>query len=106
MATGYFLAQGDKTTCGGVIIEGCEDHTFFNRPAAREGDRVTCGQHPGRWRIAGGIENDTIHGRRMAGSLDSFSTCPCQARFIPSLMHDTYEKTATATSRQHHIFAA
>lgn len=41
--------------------------------------------------ITGGI-SDTIHGRRIAGTLDSISTCPCKSRFIPSILTDTYEK--------------
>ncbi len=68
MAKGFYLVQGDKTTCGGRIIEGATDHTIFGKAAAREKDRVLCGKHPGTFLIAGGIVNDTIHGRRMAGT--------------------------------------
>jgi hypothetical protein len=92
-AEGYYLVQGDKTTCGGRIITGAEDHTLFDKPVAREQDSVTCGKHAGLFKIAGGIDNDTIHDRRMAGTLDSYSTCPCKAKFIPSMMDDTYEKS-------------
>ncbi|WP_455843799.1 PAAR domain-containing protein [Pantoea agglomerans] len=94
MAIGFYLVQGDKTTCGGRIIEGATDHTIFGKAAAREKDRVLCGKHPGTFLIAGGIVNDTIHGRRMAGTLDSESTCPCKAKFIPSMLQDTYEKAS------------
>lgn len=107
-AEGFYLVQGDKTTCGGKITTGAEDHTLFDKPVAREQDSVTCGKHAGLFRIAGGIDNDTIHDRRMAGTLDSYSACPCKAKFIPSMMDDTYEKsggransaggTATATA--------
>lgn len=41
MAIGYFLVRGDKTTCGGVIIEGADDHTIMGIPQAREFDSVT-----------------------------------------------------------------
>jgi len=92
-AEGFYLVQGDKTTCGGKITTGAEDHTLFDKPVAREQDSVTCGKHVGLYKIAGGIDNDTIHGRRMAGTLDSYSTCPCKAKFIPSMMDDTYEKS-------------
>lgn len=92
-AEGFYLVQGDKTTCGGKITTGAEDHTLFDKPVAREQDSVTCGQHAGLYKIAGGIDNDTIHDRRMAGTLDSSSTCPCRAKFIPSMMDDTYEKS-------------
>jgi len=98
MAEGYYLVQGDKTTCGGKIITGAEDHSLFDRPVAREQDGVTCGQYPGLFRIAGGIDNDTIHGRRMAGTLDSLSTCPCRAKFVPSMLQDTYEKMSGMAS--------
>ncbi|WP_430221573.1 polymorphic toxin type 44 domain-containing protein [Pantoea allii] len=91
-AEGFYLVQGDKTTCGGKITTGAEDHTLFDKPVAREQDSVTCGKHAGLYKIAGGIDNDTIHDRRMAGTLDSYSTCPCKAKFIPSMMNDTYEK--------------
>lgn len=93
-AEGFYLVQGDKTTCGGKITTGAEDHTLFDKPVAREQDSVTCGKHAGLFRIAGGIDNDTIHDRRMAGTLDSYSTCPCKAKFIPSMMDDTYEKSS------------
>ena len=92
-AEGFYLVQGDKTTCGGKITTGAEDHTLFDKPVAREQDSVTCGKHAGLYKIAGGIDNDTIHGRRMAGTLDSYSTCPCKAKFIPSMWGDTYEKS-------------
>ncbi|MGC0826243.1 polymorphic toxin type 44 domain-containing protein [Pantoea agglomerans] len=94
MAEGNYLVQGDKTTCGGRITTGAEDHTLFDKPVAREQDSVTCGQHPGLYKIAGGIDNDTIRDRRMAGTLDSYSTCPCKAKFIPSMWDDTYEKSS------------
>ncbi len=76
-AKGFYLVQGDKTTCGGRIITGAEDHTLFGKPVAREQDSVTCGKFPGIYKVAGGIDNDIIHGRRMAGTLDSYSSCPC-----------------------------
>ena len=97
-AEGFYLVQGDKTTCGGKITTGAEDHTLFDKPVAREQDSVTCGKHAGLFKIAGGIDNDTIHNRRMAGTLDSYSTCPCKAKFIPSMMDDTYEKSSGSSS--------
>ncbi|MNG62915.1 hypothetical protein D3C79_211260 [compost metagenome] len=97
-AEGFYLVQGDKTTCGGKITTGAEDHTLFDKPVAREQDSVTCGKHAGLYKIAGGIDNDTIHDRRMAGTLDSYSTCPCKAKFIPSMMDDTYEKSSGASA--------
>lgn len=92
MAKGYYLVQGDLTTCGGKIVDGGSDHRLFGKAIALERDRVTCGQHPGIYMISGGISNDSVHGRKMAGTLDSTSSCPCRARFVPSMMRDTYEK--------------
>ncbi|HBL4970375.1 PAAR domain-containing protein [Enterobacter cloacae] len=99
-AKGFYLVQGDKTTCGGRIITGAEDHTLFGKPVAREQDGVTCGKFVGLYKVAGGIDNDTIHGRRMAGTLDSYSSCPCKAKFIPSMMDDTYEKSSGASTAE------
>jgi hypothetical protein len=36
----------------------------------------------------------------MAGTLDSYSTCPCKAKFIPSMMDDTYEKSSGASTAE------
>ncbi|WP_156292686.1 S-type pyocin domain-containing protein [Serratia oryzae] len=101
MAKGHYLVIQDKTTCGGIITEGDITHTLFGRAIAREQDRVTCGKHPGTYIIVGHIPNDTVNGRKFAGTLHSFSSCPCKARFIPSMLNDTYElssATTTATS--------
>ncbi|WP_410751718.1 polymorphic toxin type 44 domain-containing protein [Citrobacter sp. U14242] len=91
MGRGYFLVRGDKTTCGGKIIEGADDHTIMGIPQARDMDRVTCGKYPGMFIIVGGVPETDIHGRLMAGTLDSQSSCPCKARFIASMMDDVYE---------------
>ncbi len=91
MAIGYYLLVGDKTTCGGQIISGDHTMTFDGRATAREGDKVTCGKHPGTYLIVGGISDMFDMGRKLAGTLDSVSTCPCKARFINSIM-DSYEK--------------
>ncbi|PQQ23362.1 S-type pyocin domain-containing protein [Photorhabdus hindustanensis] len=91
MAIGYFLLVGDKTTCGGQIITGDHTMTFNGRATAREGDTVTCGKHPGTYMIVGGVSDVFDMGRKLAGTLDSVSTCPCRARFINSEM-DSYEK--------------
>ncbi|WP_430306051.1 PAAR domain-containing protein [Serratia inhibens] len=91
MAVGHFLFQDDKTSCGGVITEGMPDHLHFGRLQACEEHSVTCGKHPGFFKIMGGLPDDFIHGRRIAGTLHSRSTCPCRAEFIPSIYTDTYE---------------
>ncbi|MCC8422967.1 S-type pyocin domain-containing protein [Photorhabdus thracensis] len=98
MAKGYYLLVGDKTTCGGVIITGDQTITFNGRATAREGDHVTCGKHSGTYMIAGGVPSMFSMGRRLAGTLDSVSTCPCRARLINSVM-DSYEKQEEVADR-------
>ncbi len=75
---GYFLFQGDRTVCGGKIITGAEDTEFFGRSQARESDKVTCGKHPGIYRICGGMGDMYEVGgvnRQLAGSIESYSSC-------------------------------
>ncbi|HAN9481576.1 TPA: PAAR domain-containing protein [Escherichia coli] len=106
MGTGYFLVRGDKTTCGGKIIEGADDHTIMGIPQARDMDRVTCGRYPGMFIIVGGVPETDIHGRLMAGSLDNQSSCPCKARFIASMMDDTYETDDGGSEPEQHAQSA
>ncbi|MGK4351172.1 PAAR domain-containing protein [Enterobacter sichuanensis] len=96
-AKGYFLFRGDKTVCGGRIIEGWSDHQFFGKDMACEGHQVTCGKHPGRYRVCGGLDTDYIHGKRIAGTLHSYSSCPCKSKFVPSNWDDDYELGGEAT---------
>ncbi|MGF7409106.1 DUF4225 domain-containing protein [Providencia alcalifaciens] len=91
MAIGYFLRVGDRTTCGGQILTGDNTFSFYGVAAAREGDMVTCGKHSGTYQILGGISNVWGNGRRMAGTLDSFSSCPCKSRIINTI-NDCYAK--------------
>ncbi|KZQ40123.1 hypothetical protein A3N57_20540 [Enterobacter cloacae subsp. dissolvens] len=88
---GYFLFRGDKTVCGGRIIEGWSDHQFFGKDMSCEGHQVTCGKYPGRYRICGGLDTDYIHGKRIAGTLHSYSSCPCKSKFVPSNFDDGYD---------------
>ncbi|HFL1444776.1 TPA: S-type pyocin domain-containing protein, partial [Enterobacter kobei] len=93
---GYYLFRGDKTRCGGVITEGWSDHQHFGRDMSCEGHKVTCGKHPGIYRICGGLDDD-IHGKRIAGTLHSYSSCPCKSKFINSNWDDDYELGGEAT---------
>ena len=74
---------------------------------ACEGHQVTCGNHPGRYRICGGLDTDDIHGKRIAGTLHSYSSCPCKSKFVPSNIDDDYEfsreKTVAHTDLSHLI---
>lgn len=103
MATGFFLYHLDKTTCGGRILSGASDDTYeiggIERQQVREGDPVTCGKHEGRFRVCGGMGDTYEVGgvlKEWAGSLDSYSSCPCRARFIPSVQTHTYESDCNA----------
>ncbi|PKH16511.1 PAAR domain-containing protein [Pseudomonas fluorescens] len=97
MSEGYFVGLGDRTTCGGRIIEGDPRVNIYGILHAREGDLVTCGKHKGTYQILGGISHIESHGKRVAGTLDSFSSCPCQARLIPSVYSATYENENSAS---------
>ena len=90
MAVGYFIRLGDKTTCGGLVIEANPKVMMYGMSHAREGDRVTCGMNGGTYVIVGGISHIKSHGRRVAGTLDSVSSCPCRAHLIHSQTTATY----------------
>ncbi|WP_347170907.1 PAAR domain-containing protein [Pseudomonas salmasensis] len=92
MSKGHYVVLGDQTTCGGRILEGDPTFKLHGRHRVLEGARVTCGNHAGDFRILGGISNMRRNGKRVAGTLDSVSSCPCGARLIPSVLKATYEK--------------
>lgn len=91
MSVGYFLRVGDSTTCGGKILTGDPSFQWYGVSDARESDIVTCGSYPGTFKILGAVQEIFDEGLAWAGSLDSFSSCPCQARFIPTIQ-DGYSK--------------
>ncbi|SEN34192.1 Zn-binding Pro-Ala-Ala-Arg (PAAR) domain-containing protein, incolved in TypeVI secretion, partial [Pseudomonas sp. ok272] len=100
MADGHFIGLGDKTTCGGRVLDGDPRINLYGLLHACEGDRVTCGKDGGTYRIVGGIAHMNSHGRLMAGTLDSASSCPCRARLIPSVFTATYRnEQATPPAR-------
>ena len=90
MAEGHFIREGDKTTCGGKVLEADTRVMMFGIAHARAGDRVSCGKDNKTYVIVGGVSYIESHGRLVAGTLDSFSSCPCKARLIPSLFNATY----------------
>ncbi|PWU32013.1 hypothetical protein DK254_04280, partial [Pseudomonas sp. RW407] len=51
MAIGYFIRCGDKTSCGGVVLEADTRVMMFGVARAREGDRVSCGEDGKTYRI-------------------------------------------------------
>lgn len=102
MSIGYFIGQGDKTTCGGEVLDGDNRINIHGLLHACEGDRVTCGKDGATYKIVGGISFMNSHGRLMAGTLDSHSNCPCKSELIPSVLSAKYgNRNATAqTTRQ------
>ncbi|MCY0775094.1 PAAR domain-containing protein [Enterobacter cloacae complex sp. 2022EL-00788] len=90
MGTGYFLVRGDKTTCGGSIIEGCDTHSIHGQATARKGDKYICGADKKVYHIAGGIPNYFIYGVQAAGTAHSKGTCPCKCYFINSFSDCIY----------------
>ncbi|HAT1574116.1 TPA: hypothetical protein I8Y25_000448 [Raoultella ornithinolytica] len=97
-AMGFYLRVGDATTCGGKILTGDETLSWYGVAGAREGDAVSCGKHSGTYKILGGTSDTWDEGRRLAGTLDSVSSCPCRARFIESIP-DCYIKDDTPEER-------
>ncbi|WP_375739057.1 PAAR domain-containing protein [Pseudomonas boanensis] len=91
MAIGYFIRRGDKTTCGGVVLEADHRVMMFGIAHARQGDRVSCGKDGKVYRIIGRVSFIHSHGSPVAGTLDSLSGCPCRARLLPSLFSATYQ---------------
>ena len=91
MKVGYFIRLGDKTSCGGTVLGGERGVTLLGVPRSREGDRVSCGRITGEFHIVGGVDQLKSNGRRVAGSLDSASGCPCSALLIPSTFSAQYE---------------
>ncbi len=60
---------------------------------------MTCGKHPGIYRICGGMGDMYEVGgvnRQLAGSIESYSSCPCRAKFIPQDLDNTYEYNCNA----------
>ncbi|MEB2515719.1 PAAR domain-containing protein [Pseudomonas sp. YuFO20] len=96
MAKGHFIRLGDETTCGGKVLEADTRVMMFGIAHAREGDRVSCGKNDETYKIVGGVSYINSHGRIVAGSLDSYSTCPCRARLIPSVFTASYESSHSA----------
>ena len=103
MAKGFFLYHLDKTTCGGRILSGAPDDTYhiggIERQQVRVGDPVTCGKREGRFRVCGGMGDTYDVGgslKEWAGSLDSYSSCPCRARFVPTVFSHSYDRDCNA----------
>jgi len=99
MSLGYWIVQGDKTTCGGLVLQGHPNGALFagNRQAT-QGCAVSCGKHSGKYSIIGGHPGELVHGIFAASTLYSRSSCPCNAVFIPSqkwAKHGPYQEINT-----------
>lgn len=95
MSEGHFIGRGDKTTCGGIVLDGDARVNIYGLLHAREGGEVTCGIDGKIYQIIGGISHIESHGKLVAGTLDSFSSCPCRAQLIPSVYKATYTNPST-----------
>ncbi|MFI8416154.1 PAAR domain-containing protein [Serratia sp. NPDC078593] len=96
MSKGFWIVKGDRTTCGGSVLNGRPEKKIGpnNSYVAVNGSPVSCGKHPGTYSVDGGYLGDIIHGSYAASSLYSRSTCPCRAFFIPSqtfMSHGPYQ---------------
>ncbi|WLH22454.1 PAAR domain-containing protein [Pseudomonas sp. FP215] len=90
MSVGHFICQGDKTSCGGEVL-GVDQTTHMNgRLRACEGDPVTCGKDGQTYKIIGGISFMESNGQLVAGTVDSYSGCPCKAELIPLALFGEY----------------
>jgi uncharacterized Zn-binding protein involved in type VI secretion len=99
MAEGYFICLGDRTACGGKVLDANADVAMFDMALACEGDPVSCGANNNIYVILGGVSSIESDGRLVAGTLDSFSSCPCSARLIPSILDTTYESSDDAEAQ-------
>lgn len=98
MAGGFWIVKGDKTSCGGTVLNGRPEKKIGKKLllTAVNGSPVSCGKHPGTYHVAGGYPGDIIHNAFAASTLYSRSTCPCKAFFIPSqtfMSHSRYEES-------------
>jgi uncharacterized Zn-binding protein involved in type VI secretion len=96
MLMGYYINQGDKTTCGGQVLDGDPTISWDGLSHALEGHRVSCGKDGKVYKIRGGDPTFTNMGRCVAGTLDSFSGCPCRAQIIPTILTATYSREVSS----------
>jgi uncharacterized Zn-binding protein involved in type VI secretion len=96
MLMGYYINQGDKTTCGGQVLDGDPTISWDGLSHALEGHRVSCGKDGKVYKICGGDPTFTNMGISVAGTLDSFSGCPCRAQIIPTILTATYSREVSA----------
>lgn len=101
MSLGYWIVKGDKTSCGGVVLDGHPDYKVGPNQlkVAVAGSPVSCGKHPGTYCVSGEHPGDVVNGLFAASTLYSQSTCPCKALFIPSqtwMQHGAWQEPRAA----------
>lgn len=102
MSIGFWVVQGDKTTCGGSVLTGHPKGKLIGPSLNRQatvGCQVSCGKHPGTYSVAGGYPGEYIYGQLAASTLYSRSTCPCKAFFIAThtfMRHGPYQAPVSA----------
>ena len=84
MKKGYWIVRGDRTSCGGIVLEGHPGKTMARSPVAITGSAASCGKYPGNYFIVAGFCGEKIAGRCVASTLYSYVNCPCNAQLIPS----------------------
>lgn len=95
---GYFIRLGDQTSCGGEVTGSDTNILMFGIAHAREGDTATCGVTGKSYRIEGGVGWITSNGRRVAGTLNSVSGCPCRASLYHSYTGAKYQPDVAAAA--------
>ena len=106
MAKGFYLHVGDKTSCGGKIISGVGKCDGNNNAMAHVGHSCTCGVDGKTYSIYGGVPEVSASMNPLAGTEHSYSSCPCNARFISNKRNISYsyqsesEKNSYLNSKQ------
>lgn len=93
---GYFIRRGDKTSCGGHVLNATSTIIHHGIPVARVGDPVSCGKNPGIFKLFGGIQNYTAMGIPCVGTIEGVSSCPCKAKLFASNFTATYDSMRQA----------
>ena len=99
MSIGYFIGLGDKTECGGEVLEGDYGISWNGIVHALEGHKVSCGVDGETYEIVGGVSSFSSSGRRVAGTLDSLSSCPCRAQLLPTISTASYHAVPSPAVR-------
>lgn len=81
MSTRRVIVIGDRTTHGGVVLQGSETMIINGKAVARHGDLVSCPKCKGNYPISEGSSKMSANGRGVA--LEGMKT-ECGAELIAS----------------------